>query len=235
MFSRMSLLLSVFTLLFSSLANSGECDKKYQDEFFSSFSNNKCKSVSGDFDCYVKWERKRIGKYAKYIKRENSILFLSLDSGVSISYESNLTDNETYKSYWFLGRYKETGYYVVYASYWESSSYIFISRNGSVFSVDEFPIFSPDSKYFVTSYVGDYENVSSFQVWKISREGKYLEYEINSPVELGQDGFWGLAGVKWVNHRKISANRCVDLSSQDGEVYFEIKNGKWVQIKNVDE
>ena len=152
----------------------------------------------------------------------------SLDSGEEISYTSNPQGSESYKSYWFLGELRQTGHWVVFASWWESRSFIFISQRGVEFSTDELPVFSSDFKSFALSAWGDGEEFPNyFQIWRMGENGPDLQYELVPEVAPDQSPVWGPGKVTWLDPALLRVEKCDANFRLVGTAEFKREGENW--------
>lgn len=137
------------------------------------------RAYSYDWRTVEAMENERIEIYKNFVRREDDTLYLKTKSGGEIILKKASECEPLIPcSYRFVDYLQDVGFYVIYEYYYEASNNTIISDwDGTRYSVNEFPIVSPDKKRIAAVSASDGFNIDGLFIWRI--EGTKLVSELN--------------------------------------------------------
>ena len=200
-----------FVIFFEMLINSSWAGTATRTESHKK-QGNSCISVVDKSNCLKDVENNRMRKYQGWVKREGDALILQLDYGKTL----RLKDNRDHKnvSKWITYSFRDflypMNYYLIEEGYWEGGGYALIDRKyGNLYKIDDVPIFSPDSRHFITVSICDAYCPYRLQVWKRNNAGLDLAWSF-TPYE-----YWASGKAKWIGKRTIKITKKVKQDPKD--------------------
>ena len=156
-------------------------------------------------------EKERIENFKKFVKRDGASLYLKTKSNNNIILKDTPECEVLFPcSYKFVDYLQDVGFYVIYEYYYEANDHTIISdTDGTRYSVNEFPIVSPDRKRIVAVSASDGFNIDGIFIWRI--DGARLVPELNfTPKEYPPLYFF----KRWKDNKTIELMKGVPASKK---------------------
>jgi hypothetical protein len=201
----------VIVILFLTLNTSCTSHHKYDR---SGFDPEKiCAGTENSFDCARAIEKALIEIYPDLVSRDNSVLYLKLKNGQTVTLPDSTSKNEESVRYFSLIDYLEKEkLYVVEEQWWEGGTYQLIDRRSGVMTeVIGPPVFSPKRDFFVTQF-GDMESgyaSNGLEIWTLTKDDKLLKV-----YELYPDD-WAPDSIRWISDKSLEVKRYVYSEEDD--------------------
>lgn len=153
-------------------------------------------------------EMKRIEKFEGTVKREGDTLLLKSKSNTYISLKNSpgCENQDNCSSFIFVDYFRDAGFFLVKAYYWEEVEHIMISESdGKKYNVHELPILSPDKRRLVT--VPDDTNTGYIEngifIWRVEGTEIILEFSYD-PEKIAT-----YKALKWKGNRLIELEKWI--------------------------
>lgn len=123
-------------------------------------------------------EMKQIKKFKENVRRDGDTLYLKTTSGAYVTLrDTPACDPLSPCWYEFIDYFKDTGFYVLYLTYFEGMDHLMISdKDGRKHSVNELPMVSPDKLRVVTVAAADAFSINGVFVWRLEANKVISEF-----------------------------------------------------------
>lgn len=173
-------------------------------------------------------ERLQQKRGSPFFERRDRELILKLRRGGAKTLVDTPPETEgAFLHYRFIQYLPTLDTYLIDITTYEGGSSLLVSRaDGSELNVDSAPIFSPDRRYFATTYVNLEEGEPAVRIYRVLRPTPKQVWSL-------EPDDWGPGALRWIGPRRLivaTDGLCGDVVVPPGtpaEIVVEEKAGAW--------
>jgi hypothetical protein len=177
------------------------------------------KTIHNSYECAQYLQNTALKKYSDIATREGETLIIKLNTGGITKLSDKDTNPNEMVGYSLVEVYREIGYALVHAQYWEGGTYELINlQTGQIENIKGWPLISPKEKYLVSINFGDIAGYtdSVIKIYRLTRPHLTPDWSLMPS--------WSPSDPHWISDSKLELNKNSFNPTLCEELH---KNGKY--------
>lgn len=194
------------------------------------------KSSDGEVQNEEGRETLRIERFKENVRRDGDTLYLKVESGAYLTLKDPKScDLYLPCDYEFVDYYIDSGFYLIFAGYYEGEDYIMISdKDGKKYSVTDIPRLSPDKERFVSASACEAFCRNGVFIWRIV-DGDLVSELSYEPFEPPVNEYALYSFIEWTDDKTILLSKyirsieefCPKTLDITYPVVLKLEDGEW--------